>query len=295
MIAEEEKGYSPAISAVLGALPSRLAREIRSMGEKMLSSLSEIRVRSSGRSIAVVGGRNLPLVAELSYGELADVLYRLCRGSLYAYRDSLARGFLPFDFGVRVGVVGEARYDGGALIGVDRVCALVFRIPTGRCDFGEKLYSLWRGLGGGNMLIAAPPSGGKTTALRSLAARIGGGNTPMRVTVIDERCEFVPEDYRGLSVDILRGYIRGLGMEIAIRSLSPEVIMVDEIGTRADADATANAASAGITVIATAHASGLEDARRRPILREIFELGLFPAFAAIRKERGGFAVEVWRI
>lgn len=285
------------LGAVLACLPGQCRAEIERLAlcrVDLYDSLSEIRLRAPGRSSIVVGGGNLTLFSTVTRQELGGTMARICRDSLYAFRDAIGNGYLPMTGGVRVGVCGEARYEGGRLVGVSEVSALVFRIPHGACDCADELFAEWeRGIGAG-MLIYAPPGGGKTTALRALAARIGGGGHPMRVVVVDERSEFCAADYTECTVDILRGYHRALGLEIAVRTLSPQVILMDEIGGEGEARAMLGVIKGGVPVIATAHARSYAELVSRKTLVGFLESGVFDVFVGLRREGGRFVSEVTR-
>jgi stage III sporulation protein AA len=121
---------------------------------------------------------------------------------------------------------------------------------------------------------------GKTTALRSLASYVGGGKNPLHVCVVDERCEFDEWDYRDKQVDILRGYKKREGIEIATRTLSPDLIMIDEIGAD-DATAILSVISCGVPIIATAHAASREELVRKPSLSRLFEVRAFDTLVGI--------------
>lgn len=251
-----------------------------------LNEISEIRLRSFGGSFVVVGQKRIPLVARLAPAELEEILARLCRDSLYAYRDSISRGYVAMDYGVRVGIAGMARYDGGKIVGVSHPSSLVFRIPTGRCDFGEKLYYGWLNMGMPNLIVISPPGVGKTTALRSLVGYVGSGSEGLRVVVVDERCEFVSEDYRGCAVDILRGYRRKEGIDIALRTLSPQLLAVDEVGSREECEALVYAVNAGVKVIASSHGEGLCSLECRPEISKLIKDGGFSAIAEVTESKG---------
>ena len=188
-----------------------------------------------------------------------------------------------------MGIGGHAGYDGGRCVGVNDVSALVFRIPSATSEFAEELYLSWLRDGKGGMLIISPPGGGKTTTLRSLAGYVGtsrdGG---VRTVIVDERCEIDRDDYLDSQVDILSGYKRHDGIEIAIRTMSPEVIMCDEIFSERDADALIGALGAGITVIATAHGSSKNDIMQRDGIRRLVELGMFDTLVTVTRESADF-------
>ena len=145
------------------------------------------------------------------------------------------------------------------------------------------------------MLICSGAGEGKTTAIRALARLIGSGNNAKRVVVVDERCEFDLAGYSDAQVDILAGYKRSLGVDIAIRTMSAEVIIVDEISSSSDALAMLSALGAGATVVATVHAGSLSDAIKRDYVKTLVLGGLFDSVCVIRKRESQFGFDLQKI
>ena len=275
-------------------LPPRCALEIkRLLNSRGVSAdaLSEIRVRGYGKSSVIISGERVPLFTDVECAEISKALALMCDGALYARRDTLKDGYITLDFGVRVGVCGEARYDGGSFVGVSDVTSLVFRIPSARIMHNGELLSAFFACKRG-MLIYSPPGAGKTTALRTLAYEIGRGGTDEQVAVVDERGEFCFDDYKGAAVDILRGYKREAGIAIALRTLSPTVIAVDEIGRLDEAEAMLESLNSGVRIIATAHASDISELRKRKSISPFLERGVFDVFAGISLEEGKRKISV---
>ena len=254
-----------ALDTVLSYVPKKVSDaiiehlEITGTDAKMIG---EIRIRSPGLCAAVIGGENVTLEGGIGDDELKETFKRICGGAIYSHRDDISRGFVALPHGVRVGIIGHARYERDSVVGVSDISSLVFRIPSGECSFGRRLYTQWL-MSPVGMLVCARAGGGKTTAIRTLARLIGSGERPRRVVVVDERCEFDSSEYIGAHVDIMRGYRRALGVGIALRTMSAEVLIVDEISNAEDSRAMLDAIGAGVTVIATAHAESIDDAMRR--------------------------------
>lgn len=255
-------------------------------------ALSEIRLRLCGVCAAVVSGENVALDVEVSEAEIKETFARISCGAVFAHRDDICRGFISLPHGVRVGICGHAKYERGGVVGIREVTSLVFRIPSGECSFAHELYARWL-MHPVGMLICSRAGEGKTTAIRALARLIGSGERPRRVVVVDERCEFDPAEYLGAHVDIMRGYHRTLGVDIAVRTMSAEVLIVDEISSLRDSRAMLGALGAGVTVIATVHAGSLEDAMRRGYVSELVLGGLFESACVIerRGRRFGYRLE----
>lgn len=275
--------------AVMENLPRALALEIEQIGMSRRGfphGLCEIRLRRDARSSVLFSGESVTLTKRVSGEELEQILQKACDLSLYSCRDTLAEGYLPMAGGVRVGVCGRARYDGGRLVGVSGIGSLVFRFPFSGCEFAGSLCELFRGAHSG-LLIYAPPGGGKTTALRDMARILSSGQGAKRVAVVDERLEFFPEDYVGCEVDLLRGYRRSRGVEIAVRTLSPEIIIIDEIGAD-EVEELSEVVRCGIPIIATAHASNIDELLSKRGISGLIRNGAFDLFAGIVKRDGEY-------
>ena len=283
------------VLSVLSNLPTPVSEEIlRLIGGRRegASGLREIRLRREGRCSIIYLGERIPLYSTVTPNETEALVNLICEGALYAHRDTLASGYVTMRGGVRVGICGYARYEGGRLIGVSEVRSLVFRIPGGDCEIAEELYAAFAEVRRG-MLIYSPPGVGKTTALRSLAASIGGGSSPRRVCVVDERCEFCEEDYISCEVDILKGYTRRAGIEIATRTMSAEVVMIDEIGAD-DAESIRDVLRCGIPLVATAHAGDYDEVKSKPGISALLSSGTFDVFAGISLSDSGYKLTVDR-
>lgn len=284
-----DERYDEGVHSLIPLLPRGLAEELSSvLSSYRPGELNELRLRACGQSSIVISGVCFPLSSAMSADGLSELASQLCRGGAYAYTDGIERGYIPFTGGVRIGVVGTARYEGGRMVGVSEISSLVFRFPTGRCDFEEELAKIFRKCARGDMLILSPPGGGKTTALRSLASSLGKGKEALRVVAVDERLEFFPEDYRTATVDILRGYRRREGIELAVRCMSAQVILVDEIGSESDAEAMELCRGVGVSVVATAHAKNIGDALSRRYIGRLIREGYFDSAVTIESKSGRF-------
>lgn len=275
------------------ALPNSIFFEIEricSSRAKTFSDVSEIRLRAFGKNEIRLGMEKIRLSSEISEEEIVECLSRLCGGSLYAFRDSIANGYISLDGGIRVGISGVARYDGGALVGIGEISSLVFRIPTERSEILEELISAWKRTVRA-MIIYSPPGLGKTTALRSLVGYLGGSGG-CEVAVIDERLEFLPSDYKNCSVDILRGYKRSIGMQIALRSMSPDVMVIDELGCEDEVFEILNSVNTGVRIVATAHAGSLEELMRRKNMKPLIDAEVFDVFLGIKSLDGSRSVKI---
>ena len=293
----DRKGMSFAYREALAYLDGDIRRTVEdyvSASGTSEACVNEIRLRARGPTTLCVSGRNVSLGTKVGDDGIKEIFKRVAGGAVFAHREDICRGFITLERGIRVGVCGHARYDGGKIVGVGDISSLVFRLPTGECSFATRLFRRWREIGGG-MLICSGAGEGKTTAIRSLARLMGSGEDAKRVVVVDERLEFDTSEYPDAEVDILRGYKRSLGVDIAIRTMSCEVLIVDEISSGEDADAMPSALGAGATVIATAHGRSYRDVMRRHYVRKLVEGGLFESVCIIARTKDSFDFRLERI
>lgn len=278
-------------------LPPRLTARLLEAVRGESGVIEEIRLRAGRRASLTVGGRNLMTEAVLEGEELSAILTRMCGGSLYAYSQSIREGYLTLPDGVRVGVVGRAVCEEGRIIGVCEITGLSIRLPHRHGHMGRSICRLLRELNQGRsaprgVLIYAPPGEGKTTLLRAVAAGLSGedGQPPLRTVVVDTRGELGFEiGGRGLCLDILRGYPRAQGVEIATRILSAQVIICDELGDTRDITSLVSSHHGGVPLVASAHGGSPEELLGTAGLRLLHEAGLFGAYVGIRRNGlGGF-------
>ena len=270
---------------IFAALPENLRAELLRTASARggLECMSELKLRTAYASSAVLSGERVRLYSQVGKEALSHALEVLSDGAIYSHRDTICRGYVSLKSGVRVGICGTARYDGGNIVGVSDVSSLVFRMPTGHFDERRGLLNAFVGCKRG-IMIYSPPGVGKTSALRALAHDLSVIGE--EVAVVDERCEFNEDDYRRDSVDILRGFKRADGIEIALRTLSPSVILVDEVGRLDEATAMLEALSSGVRIAVTAHAGSAEDVFSRIALRPFFEHGAIDRLVGIKNQGG---------
>ncbi len=279
------------IKEIFDCLPPRIAEELE---KRMLlfgdrERVTELRLRAGGVSSLRTLSGTRPLGIRLTEAEISEILTRLTGGSLYAFRDTLAEGYVTARSGMRVGVCGRARYDGGSFVGTADVRSLVFRISNDVCDFEAQLRRLWHSGIGSGLLLYSAPCGGKTTAIRRLASIIA--EEGKHVCVVDERCEFVPSDYTCFEVDLLRGYKKSKGIEIAVRTLGAEVVIVDEIGAE-EAGEVLGTLMLGVPLVCTAHAASLQELTSRPAFAPFLSSGVFQTAAGIVRRGDSWSLEV---
>jgi len=282
------------IKKILMYLPRHTAEKISSLLEKETSAekyLTEIRLHSRRPSSVSIGGKNILLFSGekdvCTQEEISSTLAKLTEDSVHTYSETLREGFISLEGGYRIGVCGSANTSDARIKGLYALTSLCIRIPRAVTGVDGALISrICRGGIIDSALIFSPPGVGKTTLIRSVAASLSSGTAARRVSVIDTRREiYIHEMFKNSIADFLSGYPRAAGIEIATRTLSPEVVICDEIGGADEARAILSAQNTGVPLIATAHGISAADIARRPNIKILLDAGVFRHVVAIR--RGG--------
>ena len=229
--------------------------------------------------------------------ELDETFQRMCSYSVYARQRELNQGFLTLKGGHRAGVSGTAVTELGQVVNVRQITSVSIRVARELPNCADSLLKsidCTRGL-----LIAGAPCSGKTTLLRDIARQISLKEN-LKVSVIDERGELAaksggePQNDLGLC-DVFDGYPKSVGIGQAVRTMSPDVVVCDEVGTAEDVRALMLCARSGVSVIASVHAGSREDLLRQPRLRSALSTGVFPAVALLSgRSRAGETAALWK-
>ena len=265
------------------SLPYELIQQIGALTSQ--GRVEEIRVRLGRRASVVLSGKNIMLNYKAGQSEMSEIMTRMCKGSLYAYSDTINQGYISLPEGIRVGVGGRATCEDGKIIGVYDVGILCIRIPHRQKRVGGEVCELLKSFNSSKgVLIYSPPGVGKTTLLRGCVSILAGGDNPLRTLVVDTRGELgFSLDGEGLCLDVLSGYPRRLGIEIATRTMNAQLIVCDEIGDYEEALALVSSHNCGVPLIASAHAGSLTELLSRTGIRLLHEAGIFGAYVGISR------------
>lgn len=284
----EEKNVNKLISCLPRGISEEIHRHLKSR-----SGLTEIRLRRFGISELSFGTVKVGLSSTLSRYDMEEILKRITDDSLYAHKDSIEKGFVSLSSGIRIAVIGTARYESGVLVGISDVSSINARIPSLPMkipDVEQAFAQTERGL-----LIYSPPGVGKTTALKALILGLGMGRDRKNVAVIDERREFPPELFPAASVDVYFGYSRAAGMEIALRTAAPEVLIIDEIGGTNEALLVSEFMLSGVKLAASVHARSIDEVKRKPSLKPFRDIYAFDKVLGIKREGSEYRYELGRL
>lgn len=279
----------------LAYLPSRLSEAVRRSAALYHGTLGEIRLRAERPVFITVGDKNISCPAVCTSEELNECVSALCGNSMYCHSETIKEGYICTSGGIRAGVCGRAVCEGGEIIAVKDISSVNIRIPHRVPGAADELCRLICDKDFSGMIIYSPPGGGKTTALREICARLSSKPYNLRLAVVDTRFEICGALGGDMSFDALEGYPRAAGMETAVRTLSPQLIICDEIGSPQDAAAIRHSFGAGVPTVVSAHASCLEELCMKSYMRELIDSGAFTYAVGMHRRDGKWLMDISRI
>lgn len=279
---------------VLSFMCEKIRESIKNIPDDVKLTAMEIRIRVNQGICIICPNKTYFLMSDGKISEslsenllmagkqdLNDCFKAMCNYSVYSFQDQIKNGFITFKGGNRIGICGTAVLNEGKISHIKNITSLNIRIAKEIKGCAKKIFENIKNDNSGT-LIAGPPACGKTTILRDLARIMSTypSNCFTKTVIVDERSEIaavfegVPQLDIGLS-DILTGFPKGEGVLEAIRCLSPDVIICDEIGSAEDAAAIIQSLNAGVRIIASIHASNSDELLNRPQARKILKSGAF--------------------
>lgn len=276
---------------VLDYLPNHIKKMLSALPQTTVKNTAEIRLRVGRPLSLTVKGENIFIsnsgnacflyqhgLFTITQSDVDETFKRMCEYSIYAYSEQINKGYITLKNGCRAGLAASAKYENGKISGFKSISSINIRIAGEYKDCAMPIVDkLCDGL-----IIAGPPSSGKTTILRDAVRLISCGKCcrQKRVAVIDSRGEIAsvvggePQYDVGPLTDVLSWCSKSYGIETAIRTLNPEIIAFDEIATEQEADEVISGFFAGAEVITTVHAGSVDELFKRKAALKLIESGV---------------------
>lgn len=282
------------IRDILNILPPIIKKELDKDSE--LPSIQEIRMKIGKNLIYIKDLKETVSSYVVKKEDLAYVIQKISNYSIYAFEEELKQGYITVQGGHRVGICGACVLEENKIKTIKDIGSINIRISKDieGCSRSilkyivnkDKLY---------NTIIISPPKCGKTTLIRDIGRNISNGIKEQQVIgrnvcIIDERSEIaacykgVPQMNVGLRTDVLDNCPKSYGIMMAIRSMAPEVVICDEIGTYEDMKNIVMALNCGVGIIATIHGKDIEDLFKRPVFKEVIENKVFQRAIVLNNE-----------
>ena len=268
--------------------------------------INEIRIRKD-KPIAVICNTKTFFLGEngicsnanqaiYATGELInEIVFRACDSSIYSVNEQLKQGFLMINGGIRLGVCGEVVID-KEIKTIKNFTSICIRIPHVIKNVSLPIFNQILNNGSiNNTLIISPPGAGKTTMLRDIIYQFSYHNYLYNIFIADERGEITcgnNSNFIGSNFyDSICFLNKRDSIMIGLRSMSPDIIVTDELGQESDFIALKYAMTCGVKIIATLHASSIEDIKNKTEFKKILDDKMFDRIVVLSKENGVGTIE----
>lgn len=255
------------LDEILSRLPDSISYELSLLPPTITKQIEEIRMRCNQRGMIIYADEEKTLTKIITKDDLKNTLNRLIKFSYYAYEEDLAKGFITISGGHRVGICGKAVVSNSQPILIKEISSMNIRFAKEIKGCANRLIPrLISNNKPVNTLIVSPPGCGKTTLLRDIARNLS--LRKIKVAICDERSEIagmynsIPSFDLGPRTDILDGCEKIYGIPMLIRSMSPDVIITDEIGKKGDFEIIEQCENTGVNLITSIHGTSEEDLKR---------------------------------
>lgn len=282
-------------------LPNSINNEVRKYFNE--EGLQEIRVKI-GKQVMLTTSKNERILEYVMTNEdLKYMMSKISNYSLYAFEEEIKQGYITIRGGHRIGLAGECVMSSGEVRTIKNISSLNIRICNEVIGSSNKVMKyITANNKVYNTLIVSPPKCGKTTILRDIARNISNGMYSLnlngkKVTIVDERSEIagcyngIPQMNIGIRTDVLDNCLKKIGMLMAIRSLSPEVLICDEIGTEGDLEALNMAFNSGVNIVVTVHGNDINDIYNRRLFKGLIDNCILDRIIILSNKKGAGTLE----
>lgn len=262
------------------------------------NDITEIRMRVNQKLIIVIKNKKYYLKTDnnefviVTKLMIDNFIRRASENSLYAYNDSVINGFLTLANGIRIGIGGYVVFENGKINTIKNFQSLNIRIPHTIRNCSLLAYDFLTTDSVKNTLIISAPGSGKTTFIRDYVYQLCQHNVSKNILIVDERneiCSVVngePKIDLGGFCDIYTNCTKKYAFQNGIRSMSPDVIVTDELDLEKDLDCIVEAINCGVNVVATIHAKDINQLKKKKGFDRVLDEKFFSRFVVLTNTEG---------
>ena len=275
-----------------------LGNELKNIMEKEkidFEELQEIHIRAGKPVICLYEGKEKILPFQVTKEYLREIIEYISEYSFYAYENEMSKGFITIEGGHRVGIAGKVIVEGNKVKNIQHISSINIRISHEVRNCADEVFPyITKHKQICHTLIISSPGCGKTTLLRDIIRQVSNGNGWVKgssVGVVDERSELggchmgIPQNDLGIRTDILDSCPKEEGLLMLIRSMTPRVVAVDEIGGFEDVQAIEYAIHCGSKMIATIHGESMEEITKKPLFNKMIKEKCFERYIVLKNEK----------
>lgn len=271
----------------LNKLPIDIKNEIlKYLEENNNLKINEIRLHKNSNISLISNLKNIKTNIYVSAENIKEIFDFLCDNSLYAHINTLKNGYISLGNGIRAGICGKIALENKEISGIYDISSINIRIPHRINNASKSLFSLLKNNNFNiSVIIYSMPGVGKTTILKDLIYKLAT-ETNLRFSVIDSREELTPFMKKQENADFFIGYPKGLGIEIATKTMTPQIIICDEITSKNEVEEIMLSSNSGVKLIATTHANEIDELLSKPLLEGMFKNKVFDYALGVKRNEG---------
>ncbi len=306
-----DKSFLNSFNYTVSFISPRIKKMIEGLNETTIENIQEIRLRKNKPVVIVIHGESsfLTTNSKTTYivsnncvipteNEIVDTINKMCGYSMHTQVENISNGFLTLKNGSRIGLSGTAVCEDGNIKSVKDISSINIRIPRNKLNISDMIFDYFKTEGIKNIMVVGPPNSGKTTMLKDIAYQLSSGRMGKyyKICIVDERNEISPNDFSGPNTDVLSGFQKDKGITIAMRTLSPDFVICDEISGVNEVMKIVDGMNSGIKFVLSLHSSNLDELKKKKSFKLLFDEANFDTVVFLSESsRPGEILNVYKI